>query len=389
MNKMSHSQSHDRLSVLHIILALKPTNGQYNEHCLPLMDKRDITICTYFKSDIKPPDQITLFDGDNTFLGFFRALKATLANRKYDIIHVHTPHAGVLLIVALLAFGLYRKLMPSSVHTVQNSYENFKLRNKLLFIPSFAFFRQMVFCGEASYESFPRFFKWLAGKNRMQVVQNCVDLDRIDRIVENVSAINSDHFTMTTVGLIAIKNPFTVLDAFHQSGNSDSRLFFLSEGILRSSLTQKIISLGLQERAKLTGMIPRDKVFEYFSSSEVFISASRGEGLPVAVLEAMACHRPVILSDIPPHREIVKDIDFIPLIQPDDAAGFARAIKKYQEMTPSERMEIGEKCRKIVEDRFSLPAMHAGYARIYSQITGNHVAAPLSLQSDLNQKYVA
>lgn len=380
------SQSNHRLSILHIILALKPTNGQYNEHCLPLMNERDMNICTYFKSDITPPEQITLFDGNSTLMGFFRTLRTALT-KKYDIIHVHTPHAGVLLIVALLAFGLYKKLMPSTVHTVQNSYENFKLRNKLLFIPSFAFFRQMVFCGEASYESFPRFFKWLAG-SRMQVVQNCVDLDRIDRIAKAVTVTRSDHFTISTVGLIGIKNPFTVLDAFHQSGNSDSKLFFLGEGILRPALTQKITSLGLQEQAKLIGMIPRDKVFEYFSISDVFVSASRGEGLPVAVLEAMACHRPVILSDIPPHREIVKDIDFIPLIQPDDVAGFARAIKKYQEMTPSERTEIGEKCRKIVEDRFSLPAMHSGYARIYSQITGNHVASPWSPRSDLNQKYV-
>ena len=137
---MSQSQSNDRLSVLHLILALKPTNGQYNEHCLPLMNERAITICTYFRSNIKPPDQITLFDGDNTIFGFFRALREALTKRKYDIIHVHTPHAGVLLIVGLLAFGLYKKLMPSTVHTVQNSYENFKLRNKWLFIPSFVFF---------------------------------------------------------------------------------------------------------------------------------------------------------------------------------------------------------------------------------------------------------
>ena len=383
------SQSNRRFSILHLILALKPTNGQYNEHCLPLMDERDITICTYFKSDIKPPDQITLFDGDSTLMGFFRALRSALVKREYDIIHVHTPHAGVLLIVGLLAFGLYRKLMPSTVHTVQNSYENFKLRNKLLFIPSFVSFRQMVFCGEASYESFPSFFKWLAGKDRMQVVQNCVDLDRIDRIAKGLSVVSSGHFTMTTVGLIPIKNPFTVLDAFHQSGNSDSQLFFLSEGILRQSLTQKIESLGLQERAKLTGMVPRDKVFEYFSVSDVFVSASRGEGLPVAVLEAMACSRPVILSDIAPHREIVKDVDFIPLIPPDDAVGFARAIKKFQEMSPAERVAIGAKCRKIVEDRFSLPAMHAGYARIYSQVTGNHVESPWTPRGDLKQKSVA
>lgn len=385
---MSQSQSNDRLSVLHLILALKPTNGQYNEHCLPLMNERAITICTYFRSNIKPPDQITLFDGDNTIFGFFRALREALTKRKYDIIHVHTPHAGVLLIVGLLAFGLYKKLMPSTVHTVQNSYENFKLRNKWLFIPSFVFFRQMVFCGDASYESFPRFFKWLAG-NRMAVVQNCVDLERIDRIAKAVPITRSDRFRISTVGLIEIKNPLTVLEAFHQSGNSDRELFILGEGILRTSLSERIRSLGLQEHAKLTGMIPRDKVFEYFSISDVFVSASRGEGLPVAVLEAMACNRPVILSDIPPHREIVKDIDFIPLIHSEDIAGFARAIKKYQEMSPSARTAIGEKCRKIVEDRFSLPAMHAGYARIYSHITGNHVASPWSSRSDLNQKYVA
>ena len=382
------SQSNHRLRILHIILALKPTNGQYNEHCLPLMDERDINICTYFKSDITPPEPITLFDGDSTLLGFFRALRTALAKKKYDIIHVHTPHAGVLLLVTLFALGLYRKLIPITVHTVQNSYENFKFRNKLLFIPSFIFFRQMVFCGEASYESFPRFFRWLAGK-RMAVVQNCVDLERIDRIAKIGPAGRNEHFTISAVGLIEIKNPFTVLDAFHQSNNSDSKLFFLGEGILRPSLTQKITSLGLQEQAKLTGMIPRDKVFEYFSKSDVFVSASRGEGLPVAVLEAMACHRPVILSDIPPHREIVKDVDFIPLIQPNDAAGFARAITQYQKMTPAELIDIGEKCRKIVEDRFSLPAMHAGYARIYSQITGNHIESPRTPRNDLNQKYVA
>ena len=142
---MNVLQSNRRLSILHIILALKPTNGQYNEHCLPLMKERDISICTYFKSDITPPQAITLFDGDSSLMGFFRALRSALAKREYDIIHVHTPHAGVLLLAALFFFGLYKKNIRSAVHTVQNSYENFKLRNKLLFIPSFVFFPYMVF----------------------------------------------------------------------------------------------------------------------------------------------------------------------------------------------------------------------------------------------------
>ena len=382
------SQSNRRLSILHIILALKPTNGQYNEHCLPLMNERDITICTYFKSDITPPDQITLFDGDNSLMGFFRTLRAALAKRHYDIIHVHTPHAGVLLLLTLLLTGLYKKLIPSTVHTVQNSYENFKLRNQLLFIPSFAFFRYMVFCSNASYESFPAFFKWLSG-NRMRVVQNAVDLERINRLIENKHVTQNDDFTIATVGLIEIKNPLTVLDAFYQSGDHAGKLVFLGEGTMRPNLTQKISSLGLQKQVELTGMVPRDQVFQYFALADLFVSASRGEGLPVAVMEAMACRRPVVLSDIAPHREIVKDVDFIPLINPDDVAGFASVIKRYREMPVFERAALGEKCRKLIEEQFSLPVMHAGYAAIYSEITGNQILASQAPRSDLNQKYIA
>jgi len=117
-------------------------------------------------------------------------------------------------------------------------------------------------------------------------------------------------------------------------------------------------------------LIERDNVFEYFKRADLFVSASWGEGLPVAVLEAMACRRPVILSDIPPHREIAEGVDFIPLIKPDDIAGFAREIKKFREMSASERAVVGQNCRKLIEQRFSLPAMHAGYDEIYAQISG-------------------
>lgn len=373
---MPHSNR--RLSILHIILVLKPTNGQYNEHCLPLMDKRDITICTFFKSDITPPDAITLFDGDNTMMGFFRAVRAALLKREYDIIHVHTPHAGVLLLVALFMLGMYKKLIPSTVHTVQNSYENFKFRNKLLFIPSFVFFQKMVFCSHASYESFPGLYKWLAG-DRMSVVQNAVDLNRIDRIKKAIPAVHNEHFTIATVGLIKIKNPIIVLDASYQYKDQDTKLTFLGEGSLRPVLMQKVERLGLQQQVQLTGIVARDKVFEYFTRADLFVSASWGEGLPVAVMEAMACGRPVVLSDIPPHREIAEGVDFIPLIKPDDVTGFAQEIRKFREMSVSERAVIGQKCRKLIEDRFSLPIMHAGYQEIYAKITGTQFPSVLEM----------
>ena len=375
------SAAQQRFRILHVILAIKPTNCQYNEHCLPLMHERDISICTYFKSNIQPPDEITLFDGDGSVRGFFRTLRRALTEKEYDVIHVHTPHAGLLFLLTILMMFQYRKFIRQGVHTVHNSYQNFKLRNKLMFLPSFWLFRSIVFCSYSSFESFPGFYKWLAG-NRMHVVQNGVDLDRIDRAIQAArmdhAGIDAQHFTVTAVGMIPIKNPTTLFQAFCQAGVANGRLVVMGDGNLRPVLQQEAERQGLQERVNLTGMIPRDQVFKNFLQSDVYVSASHGEGLPVAVLEAMACARPVVLSDIPPHREIAQGFDFIPLVAMDDAAGFAREIQRFSEMSASQRVEIGKRCRKIVEDRFSLPAMHANYRDVYQDLMAAGVSPVLN-----------
>jgi glycosyltransferase involved in cell wall biosynthesis len=334
---------------------------------------REIAICTYFKSEITPPEEIKLYDGDNSVRGFIRALKTALKENEYDVIHVHTPHAGVLLILTLLVSGLSRKMQPKSVHTIQNSWQNFKPRNQLLHLPSFYYFQHLVFCSHASYDSFPQLLKWL-GRNRMHVVQNAVDLDRIDRISKQIDTPSQNgHFNVSTIGLIKMKNPLTVLEAFHQSADPPSKLVYMGEGNLRPKLSREIERFGLGDQVTLTGMIERDNIFEHFMEADLFVSASWGEGLPVAVLEAMACRCPVLLSDIPPHREVAQGADFIPLVKPDDVLGFAHEIKKFKSMSASERKAIGQECREVIERRFTLASMHEGLADIYSQITGHPI----------------
>jgi glycosyltransferase involved in cell wall biosynthesis len=121
-------------------------------------------------------------------------------------------------------------------------------------------------------------------------------------------------------------------------------------------------------RVQLTGLIARENVYEHLSSADVFVFASRGEGLPVAVLEAMACRCPVVLSDIPPHREVAAGADFIPLVAPDDASGFAREIRRLRGLSARQRAAIGEECRRIAERRFSLGAMHRAYEEVYAEV---------------------
>lgn len=375
---MSSIQTERQFRILHIILGLTPTNGQYNEHCLPLRKSRDITICTYFKSEITPPHELTLYDGDSTIRGFFRALGSALKEKEYDVIHVHTPHAGLLLLVYLFFSGSYSKLKSSTVHTVQNSFGNFRLSHKLMFLPSFAFFQYLVFCSKSAEDSFPSPYTWL-GSGRMTVVQNTVDINRIDTIIQGIQKDDqSKQFEIVTVGLIPMKNPLTMLDAFKKSVNKSGKLYYLGEGRLRPTLTNEIEKGGLEQQVTLTGMISRDEVFEHYAQADLFVSTSWGEGLPVAVLEAMACRSPVLLSDIPPHREIAEGVDFIPLVKPDDVEGFAREITKFKEMSTLERKEIGQKCRKIIEQKFTIETMHNAYADLYSQITGTKISTLLT-----------
>jgi len=364
------------LTILHLPLTITATSAPYNEHCLTQADKHNITICTYFKSSISPPGNITLFAGDGSLKGFFRVLKAAFDEKEYDVIHAHHAPAGFLLIVASI---MYRKSLQSTVFTVHNSYnnQNFKIRNKLILILIFVLFQRVVCCSQASSESLPRFFKWLAG-DKICVIQNGLDIDRLDRVVENNRGrILKNNFTIATVGrLIEIKNPLSTLKAFQQSASKTSRLMFLGDGRLHDLLATESKKFGLEKRAVLTGLIQREKVYEHLMKADLFVSTSMGEGLPVAVLEAMACRCPVLLSDIPSHREIADGADYIPLVQPDDAAGFAQEIDRFGRMSQLERTKIGKKCRMLVEARFNLATMLKGYEKVYAELM--HGEATLS-----------
>jgi glycosyltransferase involved in cell wall biosynthesis len=192
----------------------------------------------------------------------------------------------------------------------------------------------------------------------------------VDRIIESdQKSVQSNGFTVTSVGrLVPIKNPLAVLQAFQQGADQDSRLMFIGDGALRSELQREAEASGMGVQVHLTGLIPRDAVYRELVRTDVFVSASSGEGLPVAPLEAMVCRCPVILSDIPPHREIADGADFVPLVQPGDVAGLAREIERFRQMSPADRAELGRRCREWVEGRFSLASMHRGYEKVYEQV---------------------
>ena len=81
----------------------------------------------------------------------------------------------------------------------------------------------------------------------------------------------------------------------------------------------------------------------------------------MAVIEAMATGCPVVLSDIPPHREVADGVDFVPFVRTGDVgrASPARS-RRFRSMSPADGRAIGLKGRKTrARARFGLPTMHA------------------------------
>jgi glycosyltransferase involved in cell wall biosynthesis len=356
-----------RLRVLHIIVSLGPANGQYHQHCLPLAREQEITICSFFKASLVPLPTIALFEGDGTLRGFWRSFRRAMGRGPYDIVHAHSPQSCAFLVLTSL---LIRRLRRNAVCTVRNSFQSYGLRNRLLLCLSLPFFPKVVVCSNAALQSMPRILRWLV-REKVTVVQNAVDTEGVRRVLASADLRRGNgSFTVAWVGrMVDIKNPMTLLEAFKECSNSRSRLVYVGEGVLRSRLGKETSRLGLESRVSFTGLVDRSEVYRQIAQADVLVSTSRGEGLPVAVLEAMACGRPVILSDIEPHREIVGDNDLIPLVKPDDVHAFARELEVMMRMPPEERLELGSRCQARVEGAFSLQAMHRSYQAIYDDIT--------------------
>jgi glycosyltransferase involved in cell wall biosynthesis len=104
----------------------------------------------------------------------------------------------------------------------------------------------------------------------------------------------------------------------------DTHLFIVGWGELESELRTEVETRGLGDKVTVTGKVPT--VHEYYALSDVFVSSSILEGMPIAHLEAMTAELPIVATDIPGVREVVTDGENGYLVSPGDPEMFARAM---------------------------------------------------------------
>ncbi|HEX5759214.1 MAG TPA: glycosyltransferase, partial [Thermoanaerobaculia bacterium] len=133
----------------------------------------------------------------------------------------------------------------------------------------------------------------------------------------------------------------------------------IGEGPLRAKIEASIAALGLGERVRLAGALPEDEVARRLAGAAAVVLPSvvardgQMEGIPVALMEAMAAGRPVVASDLSGVSELVEHETNGLLVPPGDAAALAAAIRRLL-ADPAYGAELGRRGRETVEREFRL-----------------------------------
>jgi glycosyltransferase involved in cell wall biosynthesis len=96
------------------------------------------------------------------------------------------------------------------------------------------------------------------------------------------------------------------------------------------------------------------------------VSASRREGLPIALLEGMASRLPLVATAVGEVPTIVQDGRTGVLVPAEDPESLAAAIIELL-LNPAKREQLGSAARQLVEDEFSAERMTAEYLRVYEE----------------------
>ena len=159
--------------------------------------------------------------------------------------------------------------------------------------------------------------------------------------VREVLGIPQNCVVFTTVGRIGpLKGWELLLDAFDEflKRKGDALLIFVGDGEDRSVLQSEIESRNLASRVKITGFQKPAQVAGYLNASNVIVSGSRLEGWSVAMLEALACGKAIVSTEVSGAAAMIKPGRNGFIVTNRDPLNFAEAMHKALQLTDAEHV---------------------------------------------------
>ena len=319
-----HVAAHDNLAV---------KNGLQLKNC-------DKFIETPFDRSPKSPNNVKAY----------RQLKKLLAEERYDVILCNTPMGGI---VTRLAAKKTRK-QGTKVIYMAHGFHFFKgssKKSRLVFYPIEKHMAKrcdmLITINEEDYTlAKERFGK----RTRVEHIHGVgVDENRYhpateeeQRAMRGAEGLSKDDFVILCTGeLNENKNQSTLIRAAYMLKDRlpNLRVLLAGNGPKEQELRGLIASLGLESTVKLIGY--RTDLQRVTPAVDLVVSCSLREGMPLNIIEAMLCKKPVVASHNRGHDELVEDGKTGFLLDSEDVNGFAEAILRLAN-DPDTRKDFGE-----------------------------------------------
>lgn len=174
----------------------------------------------------------------------------------------------------------------------------------------------------------------------------------------------ADQVVVIVARLFPEKNHRMLLQAFAGVSRrlANAKLLIVGDGVEEAAIRQEISRLNLNDAVEMLGV--RRDVPRLLAAADVFALSSDREGLPIAVLEAMAAAKPVVATAVGDLPEVVKDAKTGRLVPAKDVEAFTDALVDV--LSDTKRAErMGAQAREAAKD-YSLRAMIEKFEALYS-----------------------
>lgn len=239
----------------------------------------------------------------------------TLMNRKnYDLIHCHSPIGGIICRVAYRTSKNYKNgKMIYTAHGFHFFEGNSKIKN-IIFSSvekiGAKFTDTLITINMEDYNAAQKFK--LRNKGRVEHVPGVgIDLDKIEvicaernKLLEKLGVPEESKLLLSVGELNENKNHRIVIEALPYL-DENVHYIICGQGHLKEELATLAKSLKVDSRVHLLGF--QNNIIEIMKSCDIFVFPSKREGLSVALMEAMACGMPCVVSKIRGNSELIDE----------------------------------------------------------------------------------
>jgi glycosyltransferase involved in cell wall biosynthesis len=299
-----------------------------------------------------------------TPLGVWRGLRFAanfLTLFRPEILHSHTFPANIFTRLLYLPVNL-RSVRPVVINTIHNVYEG-GWHRRLIYRVTERFATAVTAVSSAAATAYAR----SSNGGKIQVITNGIDLyaftpDRNRRKQVRMQMQARRNFIWLAVGRIAPAKDYpNLLSAWTavRQAHPASRLWIAGEGDTAPFASEDdhgIEWLGL-----------RHDIADLMDAADGYVLSSAWEGMPLAVGEAMAMQKPVVVTDVGGVREMVGDAGLI--VAAHDSDGLAEEMLRVMAWDDETRIAQGKSARIRIGEHFSIERKVAEWEALYKSIT--------------------